>query len=343
MNRDRPPGGQPGRAHPVNHVAAGYAARPRLTCGILGICGYHRSRRRLQHHCHPGRRLALRGGPGRDALVPGPRRAAGAADHLRAASRQPRRCPVTLAASASSGLPVTFTSATPAVCTVSGATVTTLAPGNCSITATQGGSASYAAAPGVTRLFGVAAGHQPQKITFWPPPDTRVGHPIVLTASSSSGLAVAFSSGTPAVCTVSGATVTTVAAGTCSITASQGGSTTYMAALDAARSFRVNPAPPKLPGALIGALAAAALAAAAGVLAWRRRRLGLHRRPPATPGPSVRAEPSPGPPGSASVRATGATVAHTVRIRSDPGAGTITIKETRHDTSSAAGTPSDRP
>ena len=251
--------------------------------------------------------------------------------------------PVTLAAFASSGLPVVFTSATPAVCTVSGSTVTTLTPGACSITAGQGGSTGYAAAPVVTRAFGVAAGSQPQKITFWPPPDTRVGHPVVLAASASSGLAVAFSSGTPEVCTVSGSTVTTLAAGTCSITATQGGGTTYAAALDAARSFRVNPAPPKLPGVLIGTLAAAALAAAVGVAAWRYRRLRWRRRPPAAPGPSVRAEPSPGPPGSASVRTTGATVAHTVRIRSDPGAGTITIKETRHDTSSPAGAPADRP
>ena len=61
--------------------------------------------------------------------------------------------PADLTAHASSGLPVSFTSATPTVCTVAGSVVTTVAAGPCTITASQGGSARYAAAPGVTRSF----------------------------------------------------------------------------------------------------------------------------------------------------------------------------------------------
>jgi hypothetical protein len=235
--------------------------------------------------------------------------------------------PVTLTASATSGLPVSFRSGTPAVCTVSATTATTLAPGSCHITATQGGSAAYAAARAVTHTFAVGSGHESQWIAFGTLPDIAVGHPAVLTASASSGLPVSFRSGTLAVCTVSGATVTTLAAGTCTITATQGGSATYAAAHAAPRSFQVNPAAPKIPGALIGALAAVALAATSGVLALRRRR--LRSRPPPAPAPSVRAAPHPGPPGSASVRTTGASVMHTVRIQSDPGASTMTIKETQ--------------
>jgi hypothetical protein len=255
--------------------------------------------------------------------------------------------PVTLTASATSGLPVSFSSVTPAVCTLSGATVTTLAPGRCTITAAQGGSATYAAAPGVTHSFAVAAGHKSQWITFGTPPDTAVGHPAVLTASASSGLPVSFSSAAPAVCTVSGATATTLTAGSCTITATQGGSITYAAARAAPRSFQVDPAAPAIPAALIrslaaAALAAAGLAAAGGVLALRRRRLRLRGRPPAAAGPSVHAEPHPGPPGSSSTRTTGAAATHTVRINTQRGASTMMMRESPHGTT-VASPPRDRP
>jgi len=64
--------------------------------------------------------------------------------------------PVTLSASASSGLPVSFSSGTSSVCTVAGSVVTTAAAGPCTITASQGGSARYAAAPDVSRSFQVS-------------------------------------------------------------------------------------------------------------------------------------------------------------------------------------------
>lgn len=61
--------------------------------------------------------------------------------------------PFTIGASASSGLTVSFRSNTPAVCTVSGATVTEVAFGACSITASQPGNLTYAAATPVTQTF----------------------------------------------------------------------------------------------------------------------------------------------------------------------------------------------
>ena len=64
--------------------------------------------------------------------------------------------PFTISATASSGLPVTFASTTPTVCTVSGSTVTILAPGTCSITASQAGNASFAPATPVTQSFAVS-------------------------------------------------------------------------------------------------------------------------------------------------------------------------------------------
>ncbi|MBM3639430.1 MAG: hypothetical protein FJW98_08390, partial [Actinobacteria bacterium] len=61
----------------------------------------------------------------------------------------------TVSATASSGLPVTFTSNDTTVCTVSGSTVTIVAAGTCSITASQEGNDSYTAATAVTRTFTV--------------------------------------------------------------------------------------------------------------------------------------------------------------------------------------------
>ena len=235
--------------------------------------------------------------------------------------------PLTLTATASSGLAVSYGSTTPDVCTVSGSAVTTTTAGTCSITATQAGNDRFAPARGVVRSFQVQAGHHVQTITFPEPPAAKVGVPVALSASASSGLAVSFRSDTPRVCTVSGATVTTTAAGTCTITASQGGSGRYVAARDVGQSFRVDPAASIVPGALVFFLGGLVLAAA-GVTALVRRVRLRSRRPPA-PQPSVRAVPDPGPPGLVSVQNTGAGVTHTVRIESDSGASITTIKEAR--------------
>jgi hypothetical protein len=61
--------------------------------------------------------------------------------------------PFAIAAQASSGLPVSFVSTTPAVCRNSDDLVMLLSTGTCSITARQGGSFDYTAATPVTRSF----------------------------------------------------------------------------------------------------------------------------------------------------------------------------------------------
>ena len=63
--------------------------------------------------------------------------------------------PLTLTASASSGLAVSFTSATTGVCTVSGTTLMLVTTGTCTINADQAGNANYTAAPQVSRSFTV--------------------------------------------------------------------------------------------------------------------------------------------------------------------------------------------
>jgi hypothetical protein len=232
-----------------------------------------------------------------------------------------------LSASTTSGLAVSFRSDTPAVCSVSGATVTTTTAGTCAVTASQAGSARYLAAHDVAQSFQVHAGHQAQTITFPQPPEAKVGEAVTLFASATSGLAVAFRLDTPRICTVSGSTLTPTAAGTCTVTASQGGSDHYAAARDVEQSFDVASATSILPGALT-ILLGAAVFAAAGVTTLVRRVRRRSRRL-LGPQPSVRAAPAPGPPALVSVQNTGAGVTHTVRIESNPGASITTIKEAR--------------
>ena len=72
-------------------------------------------------------------------------------------NRQVSDTPIMVSASASSGLPVSFSTLTPSVCTVSGASVTLLSAGTCTIRAAQVGNASYGAAANVDHSFSISA------------------------------------------------------------------------------------------------------------------------------------------------------------------------------------------
>jgi large repetitive protein len=63
--------------------------------------------------------------------------------------------PLTLSATANSGLTVSFTSATPSVCTVSGTMATFVAAGTCTIDASAAGNSTYATASQVAQSFTV--------------------------------------------------------------------------------------------------------------------------------------------------------------------------------------------
>jgi hypothetical protein len=148
--------------------------------------------------------------------------------------------PFTVSATASSGLAVSFASTTLAVCTTSGATVTLVAAGTCTIQATQAGNTNWAAATPVSQSFQVT--QESQTITFGALGNQHFGTPpFTVGATASSGLAVSFASTTPAVCTVSGATVTLAAGGTCTIQATQAGNATWAAATPVSQSFQVTP------------------------------------------------------------------------------------------------------
>jgi hypothetical protein len=146
--------------------------------------------------------------------------------------------PFMVSATASSGLPVSFNSQTNSVCTVSGATVTLVAVGTCTIQATQAGNANYAPATPVNQSFQVT--QENQTITFGALANQPFGTaPFPVSATASSGLAVSFNSQTTSVCTVSGATVTLVAVGTCTIQATQAGNANYAPATPVNQSFQV--------------------------------------------------------------------------------------------------------
>jgi parallel beta-helix repeat protein len=148
--------------------------------------------------------------------------------------------PFTLSATASSGLPVSFTIISgPA--TISGTTLTITGAGTVTVQATQSGDAVFNAAPPLQQSFAVAKASQ--TITFGPLPNRTVGDaPFNLTATASSGLPVSYRvvSG-PA--TVSGATVTLAGAGEVTIESSQAGNANYLPAPVVNQIFTIQSAP----------------------------------------------------------------------------------------------------
>lgn len=80
---------------------------------------------------------------------------------------------------------------------------------------------------------------QAQTISFAPINDMPVNSVFSLSATSSSGLAVTFSSQTQTVCTVAGNVVSLVASGVCTIAANQSGGAGYTAAPSVMQSFSV--------------------------------------------------------------------------------------------------------
>lgn len=78
-----------------------------------------------------------------------------------------------------------------------------------------------------------------QSISFPVPASPTYGGTASLNATATSGLAVTYASNTPSVCSVTGATVTALAVGSCSIAATQAGDVNWLAASPATQSFAV--------------------------------------------------------------------------------------------------------
>lgn len=140
-------------------------------------------------------------------------------------------------------------SSTPAICTTGGAdgsSLTLVATGTCSVQAAQAGNNNYLAAPSVTQTFTVGNGKADQTITFVSLPDgTMLQSPVTVSATASSGLAVSFTAAPADVCKAggrNGAAITLLAPGTCSVTASQSGGSSYNPAATVTQSFTVTKA-----------------------------------------------------------------------------------------------------
>jgi len=148
----------------------------------------------------------------------------------------------TLSATASSGLAVTLDAEPTNVCALSGTTLSFVGLGTCTVTADQAGDATYLPASQVTQNIVVAKVSQSITFPAITPNPATVGGSATLDATASSKLAVSYSSLTQSVCTVSGSTVSYIAAGTCTVAANQAGNAGYEAAAQATQSVTVNQA-----------------------------------------------------------------------------------------------------
>jgi hypothetical protein len=151
----------------------------------------------------------------------------------------------TLSATASSGLAVRYVSQTASVCSVAEASglMTALMPGDCTIAAVQDGNSTYAPTRAMRTLTVYIDPNQ--TITFGAAPTLAQYDVATVSAKASSGLAVTYSSDTPAVCSVvaTSGLVSGLAVGSCTIAADQAGTSAYPIyyAAHATQTFAVAP------------------------------------------------------------------------------------------------------
>jgi sugar lactone lactonase YvrE len=150
--------------------------------------------------------------------------------------------PTTLTATASSGLPVSYTVLSgPA--TVSGNILTLTGAGSVTVEADQAGNSQYSPAPPVSQTFTVNQATQTITFTQNAPASAPYNSSFTVAATASSGLPVTFTSG--GACSQVGATFTiTSGTGTCTVTASQSGDSNYLAAQPVNQSTTAQPAAP---------------------------------------------------------------------------------------------------
>ena len=149
-------------------------------------------------------------------------------------------------ATASSGLAVSYSSSTPSVCTIVSGNIHIVAAGGCTVTASQGGNATFAAADDVTRTFTVAKADQ-AALSVTSPDDGTYGDKLVPTASGGSGTGALSFTASGTACEMgsgadAGKLVITSGTGTCSVTAHKATDANYNAADSAAHAVTVHKA-----------------------------------------------------------------------------------------------------
>lgn len=115
-----------------------------------------------------------------------------------------------------------------ASCSLSGATLTGIASGNCTVTATKAADANYTAATATTTVAVSKAAQAPLSLTA-SPAQPVVGDKVTLAISGGSGTGTvnyAVTAGA-SYCSVAGATLTATAAGSCTITATKAADASY--------------------------------------------------------------------------------------------------------------------
>ena len=144
-----------------------------------------------------------------------------------------------LTVSASSGLAVTLFSHYTSVCTIVSGAVHPVSAGTCRISASQSGNGAYDAAGPVSYSFTISKSSQSVSFTQ-PSAMTMTSADQTLTSSASSGLAVTLTSTTTSICTIVSGKAHPVSIGTCSITASQSGNSSYSVADSVTRTFTIS-------------------------------------------------------------------------------------------------------
>ena len=147
----------------------------------------------------------------------------------------------TLPATTDKGLTISYQSTNTAVATVSGNTVTIVAPGTSNIIASQAGTADYLAATGVTKTLTV--NKIAQTITLAATAIKTYGDAtFTLTSTTNKAKTISYTSSNTAVATISGNTVTIKGAGTTDLVGTQAGDSYYYAAPSATQTLTVNKA-----------------------------------------------------------------------------------------------------
>ena len=145
---------------------------------------------------------------------------------------------MSLVATSSASLSVSFASDSESVCTVVDGSVQMVKAGDCTISASQAGNDQYAPAQVIQRSF--AVGKASQSITFDKPADVTWSNDLMsLVATSSASLPVSFASDSESVCTVVDGSVQMVKAGDCTISASQAGNDQYAPAQVEQQTFAI--------------------------------------------------------------------------------------------------------
>lgn len=134
-----------------------------------------------------------------------------------------------VSATATSGLPVTLSSLTPAVCTYAGgSTFDIVTAGTCIVAANQGGDGDYLAATQATQSIAIGKAVPPALVLTATPGAIAIGGTSTLATTGGAGTgAIGYS--VNALCAVNGNTLTGLAAGTCTVVATQAGDVNYQA------------------------------------------------------------------------------------------------------------------